>query len=68
MAKINVETAFTLHLDHGHGQHFEVGEHDVSDAIAAHWYVRAHSTPVQDSAPAAEPRGQKADKGNKSKG
>lgn len=68
MAKINVEKAFTLHLDHGHGQHFPVGEHVVDDATAAHWYVQAHSTPVAETVPAAEPKDRKAEKATKGKG
>jgi hypothetical protein len=52
MARINVENAFTLYLDHGHGRHFPVGEQDVDDATAAHWYVQAHSSPVAVAAPA----------------
>jgi hypothetical protein len=67
MARITVEKAFTLHLDHGPSVRFPVGEHDVDDAIAAHWYVQAHSTPVADKVPAA-PKDQKAEKATKGKG
>lgn len=41
--KINVLRPFTLNLPKGQGQRkFEVGTHDVDEAIANHWYVRAH--------------------------
>jgi hypothetical protein len=50
MPEINVVTPFTLTLDDHTTQTFQVGKQEVSDEIAAHWYVRAHTdhaTPVE---------------------
>lgn len=42
MPKIYVKKAFTL--QHGGEKHqFAVGNHDVPAAIAAHWFVKAHT-------------------------
>ena len=43
---ITIHTRFVLTLDDSRQIEFRAGEHEVSDAIASHWYVRAHSTPV----------------------
>lgn len=43
MKTIIVSTPFTLNLGGGEFAKFGVGQHDVKDEIAAHWYVQAHS-------------------------
>ena len=40
---ITVHTPFLLTHDDHSQQFFAVGDHTVSAAVAAHWYVRAHS-------------------------
>ncbi|GAA5786133.1 STY1053 family phage-associated protein [Chitiniphilus shinanonensis] len=53
MKTINVVTAFTLTKGDGEKISFEVGEHDVDDALAEHWYVKAH---IEDPAAAKAAR------------
>ena len=43
---IKVHTRFVLTRDDSRQTEFRVGEHRVSDEIASHWYVRAHSEPI----------------------
>lgn len=58
---ITVHTPFVLTTDDWRSRQFDRGEHEVSDAIASHWYVRAHAvvttpqatTPVALSEPSA---------------
>ncbi len=55
MKTINVVKSFVLTL-RNEVRKFEKGVHEVEESIAAHWYVRAHSEPVEaPAAPAAEP-------------
>lgn len=42
MAQILVAKGFTLTLDGGERHRFEPGVHEVEEAIAGHWFVRAH--------------------------
>lgn len=46
MAKINVTKPFVLNMDGLH-RSFGVGLHGVEDEVAEHWYVKAHSEPVE---------------------
>jgi|GEM_PF-2222465 len=46
MKTITVTQAFTLQLASGTKVPFAAGTQEVEDAIAAHWYVQAHSTPA----------------------
>lgn len=41
--KIYVKAPFTLTKRDGTKQAFAVGEHEVDDDVAGHWYVKAHS-------------------------
>jgi hypothetical protein len=70
MKQIIVESAFTLTTKDGQKQHFEVGVHDdIDDAIADHWYVRAHCKPEKPRKAKASAEGEGGssdeDKGNK---
>ncbi|TJZ75586.1 STY1053 family phage-associated protein [Chitiniphilus eburneus] len=56
MKTINVIKAFTLTQANGEKAAFEVGEHDVDDALAEHWYVKAH---IEDPAAAKAARASK---------
>ena len=46
MPRIRVPHPFRLN-ENGEMRHFVAGEHDVDQAIAAHWWVKAHSEPVE---------------------
>ncbi|MFA9439409.1 hypothetical protein ACDA63_07210 [Uliginosibacterium sp. sgz301328] len=50
--KINVTKAFSLIGKDGTKKDFEAGIHEVDKDVAAHWYVQAHSEPVEDEKPA----------------
>lgn len=50
--KIQVKQAFVLTKADGEKQNFAAGIHEVDKAVAAHWYVQAHSEPVEDEKPA----------------
>ena len=55
MAKIHVHTPFTLTKDDGDKKSFAVGNHEVDDDIADHWYVKVHSgEPAQAAAQDSE--------------
>lgn len=47
MAMINVLKSFSLNID-GALKRFEAGVQDVEEAVAGHWYVKAHSEAVAD--------------------
>ena len=47
MAMINVLKTFFLNID-GALQQLEAGLRDVEEAVASHWYVKAHSESVAD--------------------
>jgi uncharacterized protein len=42
MRVINVATRFTLNLASGARRAFEAGRHEVEEAVADHWFVKAH--------------------------
>ena len=47
---ITVHTPFRLTLTDGTAPiPFAVGEHEVEDEIARHWYVRAHTEPIAEA-------------------
>ena len=46
MAKINVTKPFILNIDGLH-RSFGVGLQPIEDELAGHWYVQAHSEPVE---------------------
>lgn len=50
MPKIEIAKPFRLTLDNGSYRDFPAGEYDVEDAIAQHWFVKAH-TRNPDAAP-----------------
>ncbi len=50
MPVIEVLKDFVLTLDDHTRREFKKGEHEVEQAIADHWYVKAHSTPVEPAA------------------
>jgi len=54
MKTINVLKKFILTLDNGVKREFEQGVQEVEAAIASHWYVVAHSAPVEDAAAAEQ--------------
>ncbi|PHM39275.1 hypothetical protein Xmau_02879 [Xenorhabdus mauleonii] len=41
--KIRVHAAFRFTHDNGESEVFDIGVHDVSEAIAQHWFVQAHA-------------------------
>lgn len=47
MSLIQVTKDFVLTLEDGTTRAFKKGEHEVEDEIAKHWYVQAHSKPVE---------------------
>jgi hypothetical protein len=47
MATVTVTKPFTLMSDDGKQRRFVVGTHEVDDAIADHWYVKAHSADAE---------------------
>lgn len=49
MKTIHVHTRFDLTHPDQTVQRFNPGMHQVEDAIAAHWYVEAHSVVVADA-------------------
>lgn len=55
MPKIHVKKPFTLTHQDRTQTHFRAGEHEVSESLAAHWYVKANSEPVADPEPQPEP-------------
>ena len=46
MMRIKVHTAFNLTKPDSTTERFDVGEHTVSEDIGNHWFVKAHSEPV----------------------
>ncbi|CDG20685.1 protein of unknown function [Xenorhabdus poinarii G6] len=44
--KIRVHTEFRFTHDNGESENFTVGVHDVSSAIAQHWFVQAHAETI----------------------
>lgn len=54
MASITVVTPFLLTKDDGTQQAFGIGTVEVDDAVANHWYVKAHcgDVPAEVAAPA----------------
>lgn len=59
MASITVVTPFLLTRDDGTQQAFGIGTVEVDDAVANHWYVKAHCEVA--SAEAAAPAGADTD-------
>ncbi|EOA6528144.1 hypothetical protein ACH7OW_004455 [Escherichia coli] len=43
MKTIHVHTPFTLTTDDGQLKKFVTGQHRVDDAVAEHWFVKAHA-------------------------
>jgi hypothetical protein len=55
MQTIQVTQDFVLSLDDGTKRPFKQGVHEVDDAIAEHWYVKAHSVPAAPPVAVSEP-------------
>lgn len=54
--KLHVHTPFTLRRDDGTLEQFKVGERDIPEATAAHWYFKHHTrVPGDAPKPAAAP-------------
>lgn len=60
MAKISVFAPFTLCIAGEEERFFPAGEHEVSEAIAAHPYVRQNANIQEPPAPAEAPAKKKA--------
>ncbi|MBB4017376.1 chromosome segregation ATPase [Chelatococcus caeni] len=52
MPEIRVHTPFTLTLDINQREHFPVGVHRVSEAVASHWYTKLHTKDDDQEQPA----------------
>ncbi|WP_053014322.1 STY1053 family phage-associated protein [Xenorhabdus griffiniae] len=44
--KIRVHTPFRFTHDNGESQAFTVGNYDVSESVAQHWFVQAHAETI----------------------
>lgn len=52
--KINVQSPFTLTRDDGERVSYKVGIQEVEQWVADHWFVKAHSEPVDKPEPQAK--------------
>lgn len=66
MVVINVIKDFVLTLVDGTKREFKKGIQEVDSVLAGHWFVKAHSEPV--NAKASKPAGGKSEKTGKGEG